>query len=82
MRNNGGGSITMADTIAQLFVNNYKNGQARALVAPLNARLFANDSQEPNWRAAYTQVGTGDQFTPLVYFNTNEECNAVGQGNF
>jgi C-terminal processing protease CtpA/Prc len=40
IRNNGGGQITLADTIPQLFAPNIVAGDARALVAPINQQIF------------------------------------------
>ena len=42
VRSNGGGIITMADAIPQLFVKDFIPPGFRALVAPINARIFSN----------------------------------------
>lgn len=72
----------MADLIPQLFVQDYKNGQARALVAPLNALIFSNDTAESKWAKAYNESKPWDTYSPLVYFDTNQESNQLGQAYF
>lgn len=42
IRSNGGGLITMADGIPQFFVKDFVQPGFRALVSPINKRIFSN----------------------------------------
>lgn len=48
VRSNGGGLITMADGIPQLFVKDFIQPGFRALVAPINQRIFSNSQFWPD----------------------------------
>jgi hypothetical protein len=47
VRSNGGGLITMADGIPQLFVKDFVQPGFRALVSPINGRIFSNSKFWP-----------------------------------
>lgn len=81
VRDNGGGLISMANNLPQLFKHQYENGKFRALISPLNAKLFAAGGED-DWEKAYTSAQKGDIFTPLVSFNTDASSNYYGQAYF
>lgn len=82
IRSNGGGLITMASFIPQLIKPDFINSYAHALVAPVNERLFLGGFGGVEWQKAYSQVKQGDRFTPIVYFDSSEESNQLGQAYY
>jgi hypothetical protein len=78
VRSNGGGSITLAESISQLFRTEVESTSARALVTNINQKLFADVSNRKDWGAAYMQTGPGDVYTPPVKFTSNQEVNKLG----
>ena len=71
----------MADSIPQLFGPNILPGGARAIVHPINQKIFLNSTEyrRDNWSEAYEKAKPGDVLTPIATFNTIETANTVGQ---
>jgi hypothetical protein len=62
------------------LAGSYDTLGARALVHPLNAKIFLNSSYPRDaWSEAYLQSQPGDLYTPLVRFHSIEEANNIGQ---
>lgn len=72
----------MADVIPQLFISNYVNNNARALVSPLNEKLMKSGAVGEDWKHTYSQVRPGDIFTPPVQFDSDASSNLFGQAYF
>ncbi|KAJ3166088.1 hypothetical protein HDU88_003634 [Geranomyces variabilis] len=80
LRDNGGGIISFADVLPQLFVPNFVPGKARALRTENNRILMVENSADgPIWAASYNQSHPGDRYTVPEAFSTVEQDNAVGQ---
>lgn len=83
IRDNGGGLAGMANKLPQLFSPNFfKNGGIKALVTPLNAKLFLGGFLGSVWLDAYNSTKPEDKYTPLVPFDTDATCNVYGQAYF
>ncbi len=84
VRNNGGGSITFADKLSQLFMpKNADAIKARLLNTDLNRDIFNNSLFGlffPAWKEAINEVeGTDELYTDLVAFTDSSEANEIGQ---
>ena len=80
MRDNGGGLISMADTLPQLFggAKPVVPNAARAVVSPVNNNLFAAMDQADPWYNATQRAPVGSLYSPLIQFTTIEQANQVG----
>jgi len=88
VRNNGGGSIVLADKLSQLFSrNDTKVIDARLLNTDLNRTIF-NDSLlgqfiDPAWATAINDVeGTDERYSARVPFTSDADANALGQAYY
>lgn len=78
IRENVGGSISLSESIAQLFRLNVRTNSARALVNPINQKLFADVSNRQDWGVVYAQTRPGDRYTPLIKFTSEIKANKLG----
>lgn len=70
--------ITMANFIPQLFKSNYESSPARAIISPVNGRLFGSPGLVGDaWGKAYSEAKPGDVFAPLTKFDSDESCNVM-----
>lgn len=88
VRNNGGGSIVLADKLSQLFSRDEAQViNARLLNTNLNRKIFneslLGDFLEPAWRDAINAVEGSDRIhTDLVAFTSDTEANDLGQSYY
>jgi C-terminal processing protease CtpA/Prc len=79
IRNNGGGSVDMADSLPQLFQTDITPGFRRAIASPANAYIFLNSTPANDpWYQAYLQVKPGDKYTPLTRLTPIAVANKYG----
>ncbi|WP_179957435.1 S41 family peptidase [Exilibacterium tricleocarpae] len=85
VRNNGGGSIILADKMSQLFMRDDAQViKARLLNTDLNRQIF-NDSifgafSNPQWTEVINEAeGTGNIYTELAPFTFDDQANELGQ---
>ncbi|KAI8912032.1 ClpP/crotonase-like domain-containing protein [Powellomyces hirtus] len=80
IRDNGGGSLNLADGLPQLFVPDYQPGLGRALISNNNRVIFVNNTQGgPDWKAAFEAAKPGDKYSKPIPFNSVEQTNELGQ---
>ena len=77
VRNNGGGAISLADSIPQLFIQNIKTASARALKSNINTRIFLNPEFKTDWGPAYRD--SNGTYSKLVKFTSDRIANYIGQ---
>lgn len=87
VRNNGGGYITLADQLSQLFIPTEAEVlQSRLLNTEMNYRFFnetAYGESNPHWRQVINDAqGTGRTYTDTSYFTTDEKANLLGQAYY
>lgn len=82
IRDNGGGAVSMADLIPQLFGRNPYIAKFRALVSPLNQKLFSAGYEGTDWARNYNASKPGDLFTPAIAFDSDKRANRYGQAYF
>ncbi|KAI8904316.1 ClpP/crotonase-like domain-containing protein [Gorgonomyces haynaldii] len=75
IRNNGGGDISMANKIPQLFKNNVRPLNFRAINNPINAAILSRGSEGPLWTQALAGIKPSEVFSPLIPFDTQAEVN-------
>ena len=80
MRDNGGGLISMADTLPQLFggANPVIPNTARAVVSPVNNNIFAAIDRADIWYNTTQRAPVGSLYSPLIQFTSSEKANEVG----
>ncbi|WP_086934229.1 S41 family peptidase [Agarilytica rhodophyticola] len=88
VRNNGGGSIILADTLSQLFSRNEVRAiNARLLNTDLNRTIF-NESifgafSNPEWTEVINAAeGTGAIYSDLAPFTRDPDANLLGQAYY
>jgi hypothetical protein len=83
IRDNGGGVVTMADTIPQLVAAKVVPGNVRAIVDPINEFLLVNQSSATDaFNIAYRNTPKGQRYTSFAKFTTEEDANTLGQVYF
>ncbi|KAJ3225097.1 hypothetical protein HK099_007384 [Clydaea vesicula] len=78
VRNNGGGLVSLADFLPQIFGGkNIQPMRFRALATPINGNILSN---WPDWAEAYQDaVAKKQKYTSkLLSFNSFEDANALG----
>ncbi|KAI9202896.1 uncharacterized protein BJ171DRAFT_444090 [Polychytrium aggregatum] len=80
LRSNGGGSITYADSLPQLFKYGWVPYSARALVSKTNTNLFNSASiSERDWTAPYNAgLAAGNKYSDLHPFDLPKDVNTIG----
>lgn len=81
-RDNGGGLISLADGIPQLFVPDFIPGGARALIAPINEQIFTGPLKNDPWAKAYSEAKPGDKYSNIIQFTPTIKANNQGQVYF
>ncbi|KAL2914428.1 hypothetical protein HK105_205995 [Polyrhizophydium stewartii] len=80
IRDNGGGSINYANGLPQLFKPDFNQFGARYLRNNVTYNLFARTNQlGQQWQDAWKESKPTDRYTPIKYFGTFAEANALGQ---
>lgn len=89
VRNNGGGFISLADELSQLFMPNEAEViKARLLNSELNLSVFNDNVFGPNvlgqnWNQVINEAaGNGELYTGLAAFTTDTAANSRGQAYF
>ncbi|MBX2857183.1 MAG: hypothetical protein KTR17_00855 [Cellvibrionaceae bacterium] len=89
VRNNGGGFISLADELSQLFMPNEADViKARLLNTELNLSVFNDNVFGPNvlgenWNQVINEAaGNGELYTELAAFTTDSAANSRGQAYF
>jgi hypothetical protein len=83
IRDNGGGNGNLASSIPQFFKAGIKDNRVRALVTPVNQRIFNSvNFGDAVWANAYNSAKPGDTYTPLVEFSNEQSINKFGQVYF
>jgi hypothetical protein len=76
IRENGGGIITLAEIIPQLFRRGIVTLQSRALNNAFNRRIFTSPRYgRDQWTTAINQTPASNQYTNLVRFTPNSQAN-------
>lgn len=72
--------MTIADNLMQFFTTNGEPTEARALVAPINEKIFLETPMGgAGWKESYSEVKPGDKYTPLVKFGKEGTFSYYGQ---
>ncbi|KAJ3342596.1 hypothetical protein HDU91_000518 [Kappamyces sp. JEL0680] len=80
LRDNGGGDITLADILPQLFGGSrpFEPNAARGLTGHVADNLFAALDPSDAWYNASQKAAPGDKYTPLIQFTTVAQANTFG----
>jgi hypothetical protein len=78
IRDNGGGIITLAETIPQLFKEGIQPLQSRALNNAINREIFRSPAYgRDNWTTAIEATPARNTYTNLVQFTPNSAANSL-----
>ncbi|KAI8916848.1 hypothetical protein BC831DRAFT_486210, partial [Entophlyctis helioformis] len=83
IRSNGGGYISYADIVPQLFGIRFNTAGARSVISPVNTRTFNSSLYPPDaFRDEYLSTPPGRTFTDTTVFTSNHDAYQYGQAYF